>query len=57
MVQSFRYWNLSLFGDRPLLHIVIWHDGEYTVRVNYVPLEQIVLNDSSHRHLFYYCLK
>ena len=48
MAQSFQYWNISLGGDRQVLHIImICYGGECTVRVKYVPTEQF-LNDSSH---------
>ena len=48
MAQSFRYSNISLGGDRQVLHIMIRYVGECTVRVKYVPTEQSFLNDSSH---------
>ena len=48
MAQSFRYWNISLGGDRQVLHIMICYGGECTVRVKYVPTEQKFSNDSSH---------
>ena len=48
MAQSFRYWNISLGGDRQVLHIMICYGGECTVRVKYVPTEQSFSNDSSH---------
>ena len=48
MAQSFRYWNISLGGDRQVLHIMICYGGECIVRVKYVPTEQIFSNDSSH---------
>ena len=48
MPQSFRYWNISLGGDRQALHIIICYGGECTVRVKYVPTEQSFSNDSSH---------
>ena len=38
--QSFQYWNISLGGDRQVLHIMICYSGECTVRVKYVPIEQ-----------------
>ena len=41
MAQSFRYWNISLGGDRQVLHIMICYGGECTVRVKYVPTEQV----------------
>ena len=37
MAQPFRYWNISLGGDRQVLHIMICYGGECTVRVKYVP--------------------
>ena len=40
--------ELSLGGDRQVLHIMICYSGECTVRVKYVPIEQFFLNDSSH---------
>ena len=48
MAQSFRYWNISLVGDRQVLHIMICYGGECTVRVKHVPTEQSSSNDSSH---------
>ena len=48
MAQSFLYWNISLGGDRQVLHIMIFYGGECTVRVKYVPTEQSFSNDSSH---------
>ena len=52
MARSFRYWNISLGGDRQVLHIMIMicYGGECTVRVKYVPTytEQSFSNDSSH---------
>ena len=48
MAQSFRYWNISLGGDRQVLHIMICSGGECTVRVKYVHTEQSFSNDSSH---------
>ena len=48
MAQLFRYWNISLGGDRQVLHSMICYGGECTVRVKYVPTEQSFSNDSSH---------
>ena len=48
MAQLYRYWNISLGGDRQVLHIMICYGGECTVRVKYVPTEQSFSNDSSH---------
>ena len=43
MAQSFRYWNISLGGDR---QDMLW--WWMVVRVKYVPTEQSFSNDSSH---------
>ena len=48
MAQSVRNWNISLGGDRQVLHIMICYGGECTVRVKYVPTEQSFSNDYSH---------
>ena len=48
MAQLFRYWNISLGGDRQVLHIMICYGGECTVRFKYVTTEQSFSNDSSH---------